>query len=74
MWFGFVQSKEKILKRALESKKIKQFNYVHWLRAKLSFNLLRSAVLCLRGSRTIKQEVNYDINNIEILNEIGRIV
>ena len=36
--------------------------------------IVRSAVLCLRGSRTIKQEVNYDINNIEILNEIGRIV
>ena len=55
-------------------KQVEHSMVMHWLRAKLSFNLLRSAVLCLRGSRTMKQEVNYDINNIEILNEIGRIV
>ena len=55
-------------------KQVEHSMVMHWLRAKLSFNLLRSAVLCLRGSRTMKQEVNYDINNIEILNEIERIV
>ena len=46
---------------------------MHWLRAKLSFNLLRSAVLCLRGSRTIKKQVDCDIGNIEISNAVGRI-
>ena len=66
-----------LAERALKLSGRKQVEHsmvMHWLRAKLSFNLLRSAVLCLRGSRTMKQEVNYDINNIEILNEIGRIV
>jgi hypothetical protein len=55
-------------------KQVEHSMVMYWLRAKLSFNLLRCAVLCLRGSRTIKQEVNYDINSIETLNEIGRIV
>ena len=57
-------------------KQVEHSMVIHWLRAKLSFNLLRSAVLCLRGSRTIKQEVNYDVNSIEILylTVLGRIV
>jgi hypothetical protein len=33
-------------------KKVEHSMVMHWLRAKL-FNLLRSAVLCLRGSTTI---------------------
>ena len=46
---------------------------MQWLRAKLSFNLLRSEVLCLQGFRTIKKRVGCDIGNIEILNAVGRI-
>ena len=42
---------------------------IYWLRAKLSFNLLRSAVLCVRGSKTIKQ---LNISGAEIRNEIGK--
>ena len=54
----------------------KQMNYnivIHWLRAKLSFNLLKSAVLCVRGSRTIKHELNTDFSGAEITNVIGKI-
>ena len=54
----------------------KQMDYsivIHWLRAKLSFNLLRSAVLCVRGSRTIKHELNTDLSGAEIANVIGKI-
>ena len=45
----------------------------HWLRAKLYFNLLRSAVLCVRGSRTTKHELNTDFSGAEIANVIGKI-
>ena len=49
----------------------KQMGYsivIHWLRVKLYFNLLRSAVLCLRGSRTTKHELNTDFSKAEIAN------
>ena len=54
----------------------KQMDYsivTHWLRAKLCFNLLRAAVLCVRGSRTAKHELNTDFSRAEIANEIGKI-
>ena len=54
----------------------KQMGYsivIHWLRVKLYFNLLRSAVLCLRGSRTTKHELNADFSKAEIANVIGKI-
>ena len=46
---------------------------IYWLRAKLCFNLLRSAVLCVRGSRTTKHELNTDFSGAEIANVIGKI-
>ena len=46
---------------------------IHWLRGKLCFILLRSAVLCVRGSRTIKHELNTDFSGAEIANVIGNI-
>ena len=46
---------------------------ISWRREKLSFNLLRSAVLCVRGSRTTKHELNSDFSGAEIGNVIGKI-
>ena len=46
---------------------------LHWLRAKPYFNLLRSAVLCVRGSRTTKHELDTDFSGAEIANVIGKI-
>ena len=43
----------------------KEMNYgiaIHWLRARLSFYLLRSALLWVRGSRTLKHEFNTDFS------------
>ena len=56
-----------------EKKQLEYSMVMHWVRAKLSFNLLRSAVLCLRSSRTMKKQVGCDIGNIEISNAVGRI-
>ena len=46
---------------------------ISWRREKLSFNLLRSAVLCVRGYRTTKHELNSDFSGAEIGNVIGKI-
>ena len=53
-------------KRFLTEKK--QIDYsigISWQREKLSFNLLRSAVLCVRGSKTTKDELNSDFSGAE---------
>ena len=36
-----------------------------WIRAKISFSILRSALLCLRGSRTLRR-VHYNIKDIDL--------
>ena len=46
---------------------------IHWVREKLSFNLLRSAELCVRGSRTTEHKLNTDFIGAKIANVIGRI-
>ena len=53
--------------KIVKKKKLEYSSIMHWLRVKLSFNLVKSAVLCLRGSRTIKQP-NYDIGDVQIFN------
>ena len=46
----------------------------NWLRTKLAFSLIRSAVLCIRGSRTLRRTtLPIDPSNIDITNAIGRI-
>ena len=41
----------------------------NWLRTKISFVLLRSAILCIRGSRNWKKSARIDIGDIEISTE-----
>jgi hypothetical protein len=56
-----------------DKKKMDYSIVIHWLRSKLVFNLLRSAVLCVRGSRTIKRDLSANFSEAEILNIIGEI-
>ena len=46
-----------------------------WIRSKISFASLRSALICLRGSRAKRRAQYHDINNadIEIENAEGAI-
>ena len=48
---------------------------IHKLRVKLCFNLLRTAVLCARGSTTTYHELNTNFSGAEItkINVIGKI-
>ena len=41
----------------------------NWLRTKISFVLLRSAILCIRGSRNWRKGARIDIGDIEISTE-----
>ena len=45
----------------------------NWIRTKLSFALLRSAILCIRGSRNRRTKVEVDTANIELVEAICRI-
>ena len=45
-----------------------------WIRAKISFSIIRSALLCLRGSRiTRKKQRDVKDTDIDIETEIARI-
>ena len=56
-----------------EKKDIENSIMKHWLRTKISFYLIRSAVLCIRGSRTLRRGIKADLMDIEISDAIGRI-
>ena len=67
---------ERILSElALKLSDKKQIDYSianQWLREKLSFNLLRSAVLCVKGSKTTKFYLSPDFSREAIANVIGK--
>ena len=46
---------------------------IGWLRAKLSFNFLTSAVLWIKGSRAPWQEFNVDVTEAIISEATGKI-
>ena len=63
-----------ILAEKLSSKKeISYGETVAWLRTKVSFCLLRSAILCVRGSRSVRKVLAVDTDNIELACSEGRI-
>ena len=39
---------------------------IHWLRCRLSFSLLRSAIMCLRGSRSSLHHPELSLQNIDL--------
>ena len=57
-----------------EKKNIDYSTIIYCLRAKLSFNLLKSAVMCLTGSKRSKHELTMDLNGVEISKAIGQII
>ena len=62
-----------VLAEKLSTKKdISYGETVAWLRTKISFCLLRSAILCVRGSRCAKKVI-VDTDNIELTCSEGRI-
>ena len=53
-----------------EKRELKYSDVIRWLRLKLSFCLLRSSIMCLRGSRSsyhrpVKADVSIDTQSAE---------
>ena len=60
------------LAELIANKKGEQYHTtIAWIRAKICFSLLRSSLVCLRGSRTLKKNRN-DINNIDMEIEVAK--
>ena len=60
------------LAKKLSDKRDIEFSAIlHWLRTKFSYCLLRSAILCLRGSRNFKK-MNCDTDNVELFEKTRR--
>ena len=46
---------------------------MNWIRTKISFMLLRSRLLCVRGSRALWSKINIDTVDIELSNSVSTI-
>ena len=44
------------------------FNNISWIRTKVSFAIVRSAILCLRGSRSRRRQLDFVDSNLQINN------
>ena len=62
-----------LAQKLAEQKNMTYNTIIHWLRSKLSFNLIKSTVMCLRGSRRSKSDINMDLNGVEIAKVVGEI-
>ena len=69
---GYGREADRFEKLAIK-KDISYGETVAWLRTKISFCLLRSAILCVRGSRSVRKVITVDTDNIELTCSEGRI-
>ena len=54
------------LAELISSKKKEEYNTtISWIRAKVSFALLRASLICLRGSRTLRRTIDHKLENID---------
>jgi len=63
----------KLAQRISEKKNLNQSITTNWMRTKLSFALLKSALLCIRGSRSITRNICLVDDDIKIAYEAARI-
>ena len=64
----------KMLAEKLSTKKdIIVCKIINWIRTKISFAIVRSAILCLRGSRNLHHKISIADSEIEISNTVGNI-
>ena len=58
----------------LSAKRHIQYNTaMNWVRTKISFALLRSRILCVRGSRALWKKLNIDAIDIELSDSVASI-
>ena len=55
------------LAELIATKKAEEYSKtMNWLRVKISFSLIRSALVCLRGSRCLRRRPYSDLNEVDI--------
>ena len=63
----------KLAKKIAEKRELHQSIVTNWIRTKISFALLKSALLCLSGSTSISRNVCFAGDNIEVAHEVAKI-
>ena len=63
----------RLAKKIAEKRELHQSIVTNWIRTKISFTLLKSALLCLRGSRIISRNVRFLGDNIAAALEVAKI-
>ena len=63
----------KLVKKIAEKRELHQSIVTNWIRTKISFALLKSALLCLSGSTSISRNVCFAGDNIEVAYEVAKI-
>ena len=61
----------RLAKKIAEKRELHQSIVTNWIRTKISFALLKSALLCLRGSRSISRNTCFLGDNIEAAHEVA---
>ena len=68
------ESFTRVAKKIAEKRELLDQSIVtNWILKKISFVLLKSAPLCLRGSRSIRRNVNFVGDNTEVAYEVAQI-
>ena len=62
----------KLIEKMSEKKDLERSVVANYLRSKVSFELIRSQVACIRGSRGLKK-MNVDAGEIEVVNTLATI-
>ena len=63
----------RLAQKISEKKDIHKSTATNWIRTKLSFALLKSALLCIRGSRSLTRNVCLIDDDIKIAHEVAKI-
>ena len=59
------------LAELISSKKQEDATAIAWIRTKVSFTILRTALVCLRGTRSRRRKTNLQDNDLQIEKEVA---
>ena len=63
---------KKLAEKIAEKRKIKTSDATRFIRTKINFSLIKSLILCIRGSRTIRDDIcQVASTDIALINEIS---
>ena len=63
----------RLAKKIAEKREVHQSIVTNWIRTKISFVLLKSALPCFRGSKSICRNVCFIGDNVEVAQKVAKI-